>query len=108
MVLKWAGSSRSFGILSSYLNHLYWLTAFPASKESRPHYRNTAPAWLCLFFLLADLPAFPTLPANKTDFEEHISTVAAVLNMGLLLGCMKFPVRSAGAGLHGPFSCRCR
>src|SRR5438067_3201864 len=26
----------------------------------------------------------------KSDFEEHVSTAAAVLNMMLLLGCLKF------------------
>src|SRR6266481_478337 len=80
-----------FGILSSYLNHLYWLYCIlgPNGAHGRafPEYRASL---ALLFFYWLTFRISYVARNIKTDFEEHISTVAAVLNMGLLLGCMKF------------------
>ena len=80
-----------FGILSSYLTHLYWLYTFlginGAHGHSFPEF-NVSLALLFFYWLIFRV----SYVARKieTDFEEHISTVAAVLNTLLLLGLMKF------------------
>ena len=80
-----------FGILSSYLNHLYWLYTFlgiqGAHGRSFPEY-NTSLALLFFYWLIFRVSYVAR--GIKTDFEEHISTVAAVLNTLLLLALMKF------------------
>ena len=80
-----------FGILSSYLNHLYWLFRILGIEGARGRHFEQYRASLALLFFYWLTFRISYIARNiKTDFEEHISTVAAVLNMGLLLGCMKF------------------
>src|SRR5882672_1605833 len=43
-----------------------------------------------LFFYWLTFRISYVIRTIKSDFEEHVSTAAAVLNMFLLLGCMKF------------------
>ncbi|HET8923320.1 MAG TPA: DUF2339 domain-containing protein [Candidatus Acidoferrum sp.] len=80
-----------FGILSSYLNHLYWLYRLlgpnGAHGHAFPEYR--ASLALLFFYWLAFRISY-VVRNVKTDLEEHVSTAGAVLNMFLLLGCMKF------------------
>ena len=80
-----------FGILSSYLNHLYWLYKIlgPNGAHGRafPEYHASI---AMLFFYWLTFRISYVLRGVKTDFEEHVSTVAALLNTLLLLGVMKF------------------
>jgi hypothetical protein len=80
-----------FGILSSYLNHLYWLYGHlgiqGAQGHAFPEYR--ASLAMLLFYWLTFRVSY-IVRNVKTDFEEHISTLAALLNVLLLLGVMKF------------------
>jgi predicted membrane protein DUF2339 len=80
-----------FGILSSYLNHLYWLYRIlgPNGAHGRafPEYHASL---AMLFFYWLTFRISYVLRGIKTDFEEHVSTVSALLNTLLLLGVMKF------------------
>ncbi len=80
-----------FGILSTYLNHLYWLYGIlgvqGAHGRSFPEYQ--ASLALLFFYWLTFRTSY--IARNiKTSFEERVSTVAAILNTLLLLGLMKF------------------
>jgi hypothetical protein len=80
-----------FGILSSYLNHLYWLYRILGIEGAHGRHFEQYHASLALLFFYWLTFRISYIARNiKTDFEEHISTVAAILNVGLLLGCMKF------------------
>lgn len=80
-----------FGILSTYLTHLYWLYRLlgvnGAQGRAFPEYRASL---TILFFYWLIFRFSYAMRSIKSDFEEHVSTAAAVLNMMLLLGCLKF------------------
>jgi len=80
-----------FGILSSYLNHLYWLSRIlgvdGAHGRAFPEYH--ASLAILFFYWLAFRISY-ILRGIKTDLEENVSTVSALLNTVLLLGVMKF------------------
>jgi hypothetical protein len=80
-----------FGILCSFLNHLYWLYRLlgidGANGHSFPEYHASL---AMLFFYWLTFRISYIARTVKTDFEEHISTLAALLNVLLLLGVMKF------------------
>ncbi|HET7258854.1 MAG TPA: DUF2339 domain-containing protein, partial [Candidatus Acidoferrum sp.] len=80
-----------FGILSSYLNHLYWLYRIlgieGAHGRAFPEYQ--ASLALLFFYWLTFRISYVTR-SIKSDFEEHVSTVSALLNTLLLLGLLKF------------------
>src|SRR4029077_17862301 len=67
-----------FGILSSYLNHLYWLYRIlgPNGAHGRafPEYHASL---AMLFFYWLTFRISYVLRGIKTDFEEHVSTVSA-------------------------------
>jgi hypothetical protein len=80
-----------FGILSSYLNHLHWLYRLLGIEGA--HGRHFAEYHASLAILLIYWLTFRISYIArhiKTEFEEHISTLAAILNVLLLLGVMKF------------------
>ena len=80
-----------FGILSSYLNHLYWLYRLLGVEGARGHAFPEYHASLAmLFFYWLTFRISHVTRAVKTDFEEHVSTVSALLNTLLLLGVLKF------------------
>jgi hypothetical protein len=80
-----------FGILSSYLNHLYWLYGILGIHGAQGRHFEEYHASLALLFFYWAIFRFSYVARKiKTESEERVSTVAAVLNMGLLLGCMKF------------------
>src|SRR5437016_11969467 len=80
-----------FGILSSYLNHLYWLYRFLGIEGAHGRHFEQYHASLALLFFYWLIFRISYIARNiKTDFEEHISTLAALLNVLLLLGVMKF------------------
>jgi hypothetical protein len=80
-----------FGILSSYLNHLYWLYRIlgPNGAHGRAFSEYHASLAMLFFYWLTYRISY-VLRGIKTDFEEHVSTVSALLNTLLLLGVMKF------------------
>ena len=80
-----------FGILSSYLNHLYWLYRLLGAEGAHGHafpeyHASTA---LLLFYWLIFRLSY-VIRKVKSPASEHVSTAAAVLNTLLLLGVMKF------------------
>jgi hypothetical protein len=80
-----------FGILSSYLNHLYWLYRILGIEGAHGRHFEQYHASLALLFFYWLTFRISYIARNiKTDFEEHISTLAALLNVLLLLGVMKF------------------
>lgn len=80
-----------FGILSTYLNHLYWLYRIlgvvGAHGHAFPEYHASL---VLLFFYWLTFRISYIARGIKTEFEEHVSTVSAILNTLLLLGLMKF------------------
>src|SRR5467141_278328 len=80
-----------FGILSSYLNHLYWLYRVLGIEGAHGRHFPEYRASLALLFFYWLIFRISYIARHiKTDFEEHISTLAALLNVLLLLGVMKF------------------
>lgn len=79
------------GILSSYLNHLYWLYRIlgpdGAQGHSFPEYHASMGM---LFFYWLTFRISYVVRKIRSPFEEHVSTVAALLNTLLLLGVLKF------------------
>jgi hypothetical protein len=80
-----------FGILSTYLNHLYWLYRIlgPNGAHGRLFPEYHASLGMLFFYWLTFRISY-IARGVKTDFEEHVSTVSALLNTLLLLGVMKF------------------
>jgi Predicted membrane protein (DUF2339) len=80
-----------FGILSTYLTHLYWLYHLLGPNGARGHAFPEYHSSLAILFFYWLIFRFSYVKRSvKSDFEEHVSTAAAVLNMMLLLGCLKF------------------
>ena len=80
-----------FGILSSYLNHLYWLYRILGIDGAHGrHFQEYRASLVLLFIYWLTFRISYIARKIKTDFEEHISTLAALLNVLLLLGVMKF------------------
>src|SRR5437588_576340 len=80
-----------FGILSTYLTHLYWLYRLLGVNGARGSAFPEYHASLTILFFYWLIFRFSYIKRSiKSDFEEHVSTAAAVLNIMLLLGCMKF------------------
>jgi uncharacterized membrane protein len=80
-----------FGILSTYLNHLYWLFRIlgieGAHGRAFPEYgASTA----LLFFYWLAFRVSHVIRHTKTDYEEHVSTTAAILNSALVLATLRF------------------
>jgi hypothetical protein len=80
-----------FGILSSYLNHLYWLYRLLGAEGAHgqtfsEYHASTA---LLLFYWLTFRVSY-VIRKVKSPADEHVSTAAALLNTLLLLGVMKF------------------
>lgn len=80
-----------FGILSSYLNHGYWLYRVLGPEGAHGHafpeyHASTA---ILLFYWVTYRISY-VVRKTKSPREEHFSTVAALLNTLLLLGTMKF------------------
>ena len=80
-----------FGILSSYANHLYWLYRLlgPNGAQGRAFADYQASTFILLFYWVTYRVSY-VIRKTKSPYEEHISTVAALLNTLLLLGAMKF------------------
>jgi Predicted membrane protein (DUF2339) len=80
-----------FGILSSYLNHFYWLYRILGINGARGHVfpqYGASKAMLCFYWVVFRLSYLTRKP--QSDREEHISTTAAIMNSLLLLATLKF------------------
>ena len=80
-----------FGILSSYLNHAYWLYRLlgPGGAQGHVFPEYQASTAILLFYWLIYRISY-VIRKTKSPYLEHISTAAALLNTLLLLGVMKF------------------
>ncbi len=80
-----------FGILSSYLNHLYWLYRLlgPNGAQGKPFAAFVASTAILLFYWFVFRVSY-VVRKISTPKQERISTVAALLNTLLLLVTMKF------------------
>jgi hypothetical protein len=80
-----------FGILSSYANHIYWLYRLlgPAGADGHT-FADYHPSTAILLFYWITYRVSYVIRKPKSSRDEHISTVAALLNTLLLLGAMKF------------------
>jgi hypothetical protein len=80
-----------FGILASYLNHLYWLYRILGIQGAHHHSFPEFHASLALlFFYWLTFRISYVVRVIETDFEEHVSTISALLNTLLLLGLLRF------------------
>jgi len=80
-----------FGILATYLNHFFWLRPIiePMGKHHRmfPEFRASA-GLLCFYWLV--FRASYVFRRIDRALDEKLSTVAALLNVALLLGVMRY------------------
>ncbi len=80
-----------FGILSSYLNHLYWLYRLLGINGAQGHaFPEYHASTVMLFFYWATFRLSFVVRRIARDHDESISTSAAVLNTLLLLALMRF------------------
>ena len=80
-----------FGILSGYLNHLYWLYRILGIEGARGHLfpEYTASTAMLFFYWLVFRISYLWRKPNTVQ-EEHASTIAAILNSTLLLATLRF------------------
>lgn len=80
-----------FGILSSYLNHWYWLYRILGIDGANGHHFEAyrASTAILLFYWVIFRSSY-VLRRIKSDSDEHISSAAALLNTLLLLLLMRF------------------
>lgn len=80
-----------FGILSSYLNHLYWLYRILGAGGAQGHdFPDYHASTALLLFYWATFRISYVVRKITSSADENISTIAALLNTLLLLGTMKF------------------
>lgn len=80
-----------FGILSSYANHVYWLYRMLGPNGAQGHaFPDYHASTVILLFYWITYRISYVVRKTKSPTQEHISTVAALLNTLLLLGAMKF------------------
>jgi hypothetical protein len=80
-----------FGILSSYLNHFYWLYRLLGVQGAHGHLfpqYTVSTAMLFFYWVVFRASYIARKPARSS--EEHMSTAAAVLNSLLLLTTLRF------------------
>jgi uncharacterized membrane protein len=82
-----------FGILASYLNHYLWLRPIiePMHGKRHPFPEFAASAGiLVLYWLIFRMSYVFRRPSTENARQEHVSTVAALLNTALLLALFKY------------------
>ncbi|HEX8925474.1 MAG TPA: DUF2339 domain-containing protein, partial [Terriglobales bacterium] len=80
-----------FGILSSYLNHLYWLYRILGAGGAQGHnFPDYHASTALLLFYWAVFRISYVVRKIQSSTDENMSTIAALLNTLLLLGTMKF------------------
>jgi uncharacterized membrane protein len=80
-----------FGILATYLNHWLWLRPIiePMGKHHHPFAEFPASAGLLVFYWVIFRGSYVWRRIADAH-QEHVSTLAALLNAFLLLGVMKY------------------
>jgi Predicted membrane protein (DUF2339) len=80
-----------FGILSGYANHIYWLYRLLGPDGAAGHtFAEYHPSTAILLFYWITYRVSYVIRRPKSSRDEHISTVAALLNTLLLMGALKF------------------
>lgn len=80
-----------FGILSSYLNHLYWLYRILGLGGAQGHnFPDYHASTALLLFYWATFRLSYVVRKIKSPADENMSMIGALLNTLLLLGTMKF------------------
>jgi len=80
-----------FGILSSYLNHLYWLYRMLGPEGAHGHtFPEYHASTALLFFYWVAYRASYVVRRIRSSSDENVSTSAALVNTLLLLATMKF------------------
>jgi len=80
-----------FGILSGYASHIYWLYRLLGPNGAQGHaFPEYHPSTAILLFYWITYRISYVIRRPKTKQDEHISTVAALLNTLLLMGALKF------------------
>ena len=80
-----------FGLLASYLNHYLWLRGIIEPMGEHHHeFPELLPSTLLLFFYWAVFRVSYVLRRKLDRAEENTSTVSALLNIGLLLGLLRY------------------
>lgn len=80
-----------FGILSSYLNHLYWLYRLLGPDGAQGHaFPEYHASTALLFFYWATFRVSYVIRKVSSPTSEHVSTASALANTILLLFAMKF------------------
>jgi hypothetical protein len=79
-----------FGILATYLNHLYWLyKIYPEGVAGHP-FPQFWPSTIILILYWLTFRISYVVRGIRGLRDEHVSTIAALLNTALLLAVMKF------------------
>jgi uncharacterized membrane protein len=79
-----------FGILASYLNHLYWLWRIYPGGMAGHTFPEFWPSTIILILYWLTFRISYVARGIRSMRDEHVSTVAALLNTALLLAVMKF------------------
>ncbi|HXZ19582.1 MAG TPA: DUF2339 domain-containing protein, partial [Candidatus Acidoferrales bacterium] len=80
-----------FGLLASYLNHFLWLRGIIDPMGEHHHdFPGSTASILLLFFYWAVFRVSYVLRRDPGKNEEQISTIAALLNIGLLLALLRY------------------
>jgi len=79
-----------FGIVASYLNHFLWLRPIiePMQGKHHPFPEFTASAGILVLYWLIFRVSYVFRPPD--EYQERISTAAALLNTSLLLALLKY------------------
>ncbi len=79
-----------FGILATYLNHLYWLyKLYPSGVAGHPFPQFWLSAGILILYWLTFRISYVARTIRNAR-DEHVSTVAALVNTSLLLAVMRF------------------
>jgi hypothetical protein len=81
---------ETFGILASYANHFYWLYRLYPGGVAGHAFPQFVPSTIILLLYWLIFRVSYVARSIGTRRDERISTVAALLNTGLLLAEMKF------------------
>ena len=80
-----------FGILASYLNHWWWLRGIIEPMGGQKHmYAEFYPSAAILILYWAAYRGSYVVRKIETEFQERVSSVAAILNTFLLLAVLKY------------------
>jgi hypothetical protein len=79
-----------FGILASYLNHLYWLYSIFNLQETRAPFPNHTVSMLLMIAYWVVFRCSYLWRKVETREEESVSTIAGLLNPLLFLAVMKY------------------